>query len=741
MIAAVRVVDPGRTALKGAVRVAIVQPAAFALAFVVLDLPQGALFAALGSMSLLAFVEFGGPPRQRLLAYLALAAAGALLIVLGTLCSESTALSVAATAAIGFLVLFGGVLSGYVAAAQPGAILILVLAVTVPAGAAEVPERLAGWGIAAALGTAAALLIWPARPPSAARQRAAAAARALADLVEGSGAEAAARERLAAARRAFLALGQRPTGTGGRTAALGRLLEDLGWILRYAPAADAAGRSVEARAEIEARVPVVLRNLAGRLEGGPAPPGADEELAALDRAHDLIGRGVLARIGALDPAAAGAEAEATAELDEAFRLRLLSFSAIEAAAATREAIGERVGAGAWAALVQADLAAGLDAARAGLDAARDSARAGRRLLRAHASMRSVWLRNSVRGAAGLALAVLIGQLADVEHAFWVVLGTTSVLRSSALATGTRIGWALLGTLAGIVVGGLLILAVGEDRTLLWIVLPFASLLAGYTPRAVSFAAGQAGFSLLVLVLFNLIEPSGWQVGLVRIEDVAIGAGVSLLVGVMLWPRGATAVLRDALAAAYAAAAELLEATVAGLLRGEPPAPAAARAAFDTGQVLDATLRDYVADRGAAAAIQDLSLLLLGARRLRQVCHLLSRPAALARLAPLPPGLPRSEHAEDRLRSRVAAVSGWYGEVGHALGAAGPPPRAAEPLTPAAVVLEARRGAGEAAKPAGPPPSVAIAWASRYLTVLEALEAGVASAAAAIGSAGAPAGRR
>lgn len=87
MIAAVRVVDPGRTALKGAVRVAIVQPAAFALAFVVLDLPQGALFAALGSMSLLAFVEFGGPPRQRLLAYLALAAAGALLIVLGKDCS------------------------------------------------------------------------------------------------------------------------------------------------------------------------------------------------------------------------------------------------------------------------------------------------------------------------------------------------------------------------------------------------------------------------------------------------------------------------------------------------------------------------------------------------------------------------------------------------------------------------------------------------------------------------------
>ncbi len=57
MIAAVKVVDPGRTALQGAVRVAIVQPAAFALAF------AGSAAAA-----------------ARLLAHLALAAAGTVLI-------------------------------------------------------------------------------------------------------------------------------------------------------------------------------------------------------------------------------------------------------------------------------------------------------------------------------------------------------------------------------------------------------------------------------------------------------------------------------------------------------------------------------------------------------------------------------------------------------------------------------------------------------------------------------------
>jgi len=52
---------------------------------------------------------------------------------------------------------------------------------------------------------------------------------------------------------------------------------------------------------------------------------------------------------------------------------------------------------------------------------------------------------------------------------------------------------------------------------------------------ISFAAGQAGFTLVVVILFNIIEPTGWRVGLTRIEDVAIGCGVSIVVGLLFWP--------------------------------------------------------------------------------------------------------------------------------------------------------------------------------------------------------------
>ena len=71
------------------------------------------------------------------------------------------------------------------------------------------------------------------------------------------------------------------------------------------------------------------------------------------------------------------------------------------------------------------------------------------------------------------------------------------------------------------------IGIGTHEAVLWGVLPVAILLAAYAPRAISFAAGQAGFTVVLFVLFNIIQPVGWSVGLVRFEDVAIGFAISL----------------------------------------------------------------------------------------------------------------------------------------------------------------------------------------------------------------------
>jgi hypothetical protein len=244
---------------------------------------------------------------------------------------------------------------------------------------------------------------------------------------------------------------------------------------------------------------------------------------------------------------------------------------------------------------------------------------------AHLDRHSIWLHNSVRGAVALAVAVLVANETGVQHSFWVVLGTLSVLRSNALNTGQNVLRGLLGTVAGFLLAAGLLEAIGTDRTLLWMLLPIAILLAGFAPAAISFAAGQAAFTLTLVFLYNIIRPSGWHVGLLRVEDIAIGCAVSLVVGVLFWPRGAGPALRRALADAYGASARYLAAAVDfGIRSCDGPAAQRvaepsreARLAAAAGWRLDDAFRSYLAERGPKpVSLASVTTLLGGAHGLR-----------------------------------------------------------------------------------------------------------------------------
>jgi uncharacterized membrane protein YccC len=708
-------------AFKDALRVAIVMPLSFALALHVWDSRQMALFAAFGPMALMVFVQFGGTRRRRFVAYSTLAVGGAALLCLGTLCSRSTVLATAAMLVVGFAVIFAGVFDGYVAAAQRGAILVFTLAVMVPADPSAIGPRLAGWGQASLLAIAAIFCLWPRRAQSAVRAAAGKAAYRLAALAEATaadpGAVEAASERARAAiretRLQFVSLPQRPSGNGATTTGLARTVDHMGWLRALASLPRGGVRLLGIGAEreaIEAELPPLLRQLGDRLSG--APPSAGPDVAPLRRAHRELGEAILHRFESL-PADLD-EDELSSDLDEAYRLRQVAFGALQLAEDVVRAVGDRV--------------AGETRERA-----RTLARETRDLTRAHATMRSVWLHNSIRGAVGLALAVLVAQLSDLQNGFWVVLGTLSVLRSSALATGTTIVLGLLGTFTGIVLGGLLIAAVGTEPAVLWPLLPLAVFLASYAMRAVSFAAGQAAFSLVVLTLFNLINPVGWEVGLVRVQDVAIGAGISLLTGLLIWPRGATAVMRQALADAYEDAAAYLEATIRALLGGASDLRDSAARAFASAQLLDTTLRAYLSEQSAGrGGVEELGLLAAGATRLRRIARLLSHAQVLARLRPTDRELPRLTAAREAFEGELRTRSGWYGSLAIALADSEPAPVPEHDPAPGAaraarVVLERLPG------DEGVPPGLSIAWAHRHLELLRELEPALARAADEIGS--------
>ena len=645
--------DRGLAALRRATRAAIIMPAMFALGDKVIGNPQLATFAAFGSFAMLLLVDFGGPMAERLQAQAALAVTGGVFVCLATLASQTAWLAAVAMAVVGFGVIFAGVVSSVLAGATTALLLAFILPVSLATPASAVPDRLAGWGMAGGGALVATALLWPAPARDRLRGAAAAACQALAArlragvayLLSGMDeqfaldrdhAAAQADQAVQALRSAFLATPYRPTGLSTPARTTVRLIDELIWLngIVIQPGLHRDGVN-RAALRVREAAAAVLGRAADLLDSrGGSSDELDAALTELAAAHAKMQEGVTAGLPARplrpasDPAVAGPVepeppvgdpatgggpvSEFVTSLDPAFRAEELSYAVsliartVElTAAAERRSWRER-----WLGRQPEGVPGTLVAAR--------------ERITSYLEPHSVWLHNSLRGAAGLGLAVLAARLTGVQHSFWVILGALSVLRSNALNTGQDAVRAMLGTLAGFIVGAALLVGIGTNTALLWFLLPLAVFLAGVAPAVISFAGGQAAFTLTVVILFSIIQPTGWRVGLVRVEDVAIGVGVSLVVGVLFWPRGAAAALRRALAEAYAASAGYLVSAVRfGMSRGDPGTPAAPAPAGDAARAaaasrrLDDAFRTYLAERGAKRfPLADVAGLVTGVAGLR-----------------------------------------------------------------------------------------------------------------------------
>ena len=156
--------DRGLRALRQAARTAIVMPAMFAIGDKVIGNAAVATFAAFGSFAMLLLVDFSGPLRDRMQAQAALAVTGGVLVCAGTLASRAAWLAATAMFVVGFCVIFAGVVSSVLAGATTSLLLAFILPVSLAGPASSVPDRLAGWSIAAAAALVAVAVLWPAPP-------------------------------------------------------------------------------------------------------------------------------------------------------------------------------------------------------------------------------------------------------------------------------------------------------------------------------------------------------------------------------------------------------------------------------------------------------------------------------------------------------------------------------------------------------------------------------------------------
>ncbi|MET7334492.1 FUSC family protein [Nonomuraea sp. NPDC005650] len=730
--------DPDLAATRRAARTALVMPALFALCTQVFHAPVTGTYAAYGAFAMLLLVEFTGTVAERLRAHAALAAAWLVLVTLGTLAAHSVWSAAAVTVVVGLVVIFSGVVSSVLAGATTSLLLAFILPVSAAAPLSQLPDRLIGVVLAAGAAMIAVSSLWPRTPapplsaPAAEVCRAAARQlRADADhFADPAGGptfaqcRACAQETESAARNlreAFTATPYRPTGLSTGSRALVRLVDELTWLsailAESGPKTEDGPRGDPEPSAVRDAAAATLELAAQILESpGSAPDRLRDRAEELRRASGALEEGAVNRLPAPDGAGLDTFIDS---LDVSFRAQEVAFAVLQIA--RNVGIAQAADRRNW---LDRLLGREPESPAGPLSSARERAAA-------HVEPHSVWLHNSIRGAVGLGIGGALADVTGVQHSFWIMLGTLSVLRSNALNTGQNAFRALGGTVAGSVLGAVLLRLIGHDTVLLWILLPVAVLLSGILPAAVSFAAGQAAFTFTLVILFNLARPEGWSVILFRIEDIALGCAVSLVVGLLFWPRGASAAVSRALAVAYADSARYLVGAVdyAVSRGGSGPAEVSreGRRAAAAARRLDDAFRTYLAERGSKPVpLGEMTILVTGVVGLR-----LAAGAVLELWRRSPGVLPIEDRAAARQELSLMAqqVLRWYRGLADALAGEGPVP-VPSPSDRQAIgrLVEAVRrdlyGADGRATGTG----VRIIWTGDHLEAVRRLQPGIAAAA-------------
>jgi hypothetical protein len=220
--------------------------------------------------------------------------------------------------------------------------------------------------------------------------------------------------------------------------------------------------------------------------------------------------------------------------------------------------------------------------------------------------------------------------------------------------------------------------------------------------------------------------------------------VSLVVGVLFWPRGAAAALRQALAEAYADGAGYLASTVRfGMSRGDQSMPVppllasdAARAAAASRR-LDDAFRTYLAERGAKRLpLADVASLVTGVVGVRLEAD------AVLDLWRADDGQTGGDGAAARqeILDTAERVTGWYDGLATTIITGGelPQPLAHDKTADGRLVRAVRRDLlgndGRASATA-----IRMIWTGDHLDVVRRLQAAIISPA--LAPAGQPAGRR
>ncbi len=540
--------DPDHRALRRGSRVALTVPVTLA---VLLQLPwvsDGALMGAFAALSLLVFADFGGPLRQRFIAYMITTAAGIPLIAIGAFAGQQRWTAVVAMAVVALVVGLLAVLRGLIAAAQSVLLLSMVLALTASTPAVLLPD-LASWILGGLAAACAAVFLWPSQANLPIPGLIAEVLDAVADASDVRWVHYGTREELLAARdrvnSAIAALHAkydgnllRPSGVTNADRALAELVDEvsrLRYLQKWEDVSDHKDQQVaEMTAHLCARISNALRACASRLRGDKNPLSSANLFEIRTENLDLTADWLAENRGTKSPE------YLREQIEDTFPVRvitLITSRITDQTIAVKPRPGDE----------RSD--------PPGVPALEEKPPGPLDRLRMHLSWHSPWFRSAVRSAVALSLSIAVAKSVSLQHPFWIVLGTLSALRFDALGTGRTAKQALIGTTAGVALSAVCIQIIGGNEVIWWILFPIALFWAAYTPGTLSFAVGQAGFSFVVIAMFSILSPVRLDTAAARLIDVVLGLAISLVVSLLMWPRGVVETLYTRLREAMQAACD------------------------------------------------------------------------------------------------------------------------------------------------------------------------------------------
>jgi uncharacterized membrane protein YccC len=566
-----------KAALGRAGRTAIVAFAGLSIGLWGLQNPNIAVFATFSAFALLGIADFGGPTTARVLAYLGAAAGGIVFAIIGTWASTlPLALDGLVTLVVGAAIVMLGLLGGYSAAAASALPLFYLVAVGTPATAVAIPGRVAGVVFGGVMSVLAATLLWPSPvQPSLVPvlgKRILKLGGVLEQLADNQALSPATALMPSGDIRAFIdMLGARPASPSTTDRATVYVINDLDWLWRLTNHLHENELSGEDK-EVLQGAARQLSQVGTMLESGGTGKEPFEQAVPTDRA--------------------------------------LPFSLPNRVALQTQRLTEHARAikGGW--VRQKLQGLDVDSSVSGLVAV------GVDRIKSNLTWHSVYFQDAARTGVALAAAIVIARFLHLPHAFWVALATNTVIQRNITDTGRRVAGAVGGTLAGFAVSFVVITLIGGNTVGYALLTPLLIALAIFATGSLPFWAGQAAFTATIIVLFNLLAPTGWPVGIQRVEDVVVGCLVGLMVGSVAWPHGAISSLRLTMADLVGSATEYLIQALETFLPNRPIEPTVSKTqvATDAAKAEDAFAL-YLREKPPSGEVERWSQLLAASNRL------------------------------------------------------------------------------------------------------------------------------